>query len=153
VSPRSGAESRRPTVWFELHRHDRHVLVTVFGCLGAVIAATMALAGLPPVDLHGPLHAHGIMDPLCGGTRAARLTAQGDLATAWAYNPLGILSVLGATAVAFRTILGLVSGRWLNAYARLTPNQLRWVAFTAVVLLVALDVRQQLRSDLLMAGT
>ncbi len=54
----------------------------------AVLAAgsTMAVSGLPPVDLHGPLHHDGIMDPLCVGTRAAAYTARGEFALAWRYN-------------------------------------------------------------------
>ena len=64
--------------------------------MGASIAVAMAIYGLPAVDLHPPLHRLGIMDPLCGGTRAARYAAQGRFEDAWTYNPLGIVAVYGA---------------------------------------------------------
>ena len=46
----------------------------------------MALWGLPPVDLHGPLHRLGIMDPVCGGTRSAYFAVSARWALAWYYN-------------------------------------------------------------------
>ena len=113
----------------------------------------MAVYGLPPVDLHGPLHRLGIMDPLCGGTRSARFTAQGDLIQAWRYNPLGILTVIIAVTATVRTLSGVVTGRWLSVQMTWTPDRRRMAVGVLVVLLVALDVRQQLRADLLIAGT
>jgi hypothetical protein len=56
-------------------------------CL-AVVAAALAVWGLPSLDIHGPLHRLGVMDLLCGGTRAAYFTVTGRWATAWEYNPL-----------------------------------------------------------------
>jgi hypothetical protein len=113
----------------------------------------MALFGLPPVDLHGPFHRFGIMDPLCGGTRAARYTAQAEWALAWKYNPLGILVVLGAAAVTVRTVVGALTRRWLTVQIHWTSTQRRAAILTMLALLVALEVRQQLRADLLIAGT
>jgi hypothetical protein len=99
-------------------REDRHrrltVTATAIAAVGLLIAAALAAFGLPGGDVHPPLHYLGIMDPLCGGTRAARLTVQGDLAGAWTYNPLGIVVVLGAALVLIRTLLGAVGGRWLD---------------------------------------
>lgn len=74
----------RPLLRISLERRDRHWWLTLLGGLALAIAAAMAIFELPPVDLHSPLHKIGIMDPLCGGTRAARYTAQGDLAEACA---------------------------------------------------------------------
>ena len=134
-------------------QRDEHRVVTVIALALAGIAIVMAIAGLPPVDLHGPLHKMGIMDPLCGGTRAARYTAQGNLVEAWRYNPLGILVVLGSLAVVLRTGLGMIGRRWLNISLRLTPRT-RLIAFGLLLLLtIALEARQQMRADLLMAGT
>lgn len=117
------------------------------------MAAAMALIGLPPVDLHGPLHRIGIMDPLCGGTRAARYTARGDLSLAWTYNPLGIITVLGAAAIAVRALVGLIFGSWLTASLAWTPRRKRLLLTIGLIALIALQFRQQLRADLLMAGT
>ncbi len=138
-----------------LDRHDHHrsltMLSTALAMVGLIIATAMAVFGLPPVDLHGPLHHFGIMDPLCGGTRAARLTTQGHLAQAWTYNPLGILAVLGAAAVVSRSGLGLVTGRWVNVDAVLTARQVRVLVTVVLVLSILLEIRQQQRSDLLTA--
>lgn len=124
--------------------------LTIAGCAGFAVAVLMALFGLPPVDLHGPFHRAGIMDPFCGGTRAARLTAQGNLVEAWTYNPLGIAATVAAAAAAVRMAAGLVTGRWLNLNVAWTPRVVRIAVVVAVVLLVALELRQQGRADLLM---
>ncbi|MEU4365425.1 DUF2752 domain-containing protein [Promicromonospora sp. NPDC023987] len=116
-------------------------------------AAMMVALGLPPVDLHGPLHLVGIMDPFCGGTRTARYAAQGNLAEAWRYNPLSIVIVYGALVVVARAGVGLVTQRWLTMKIGSTPARRRRVITVALVLLVLLEVRQQLRADLLMEGT
>lgn len=129
---------------------DELRIVTVIGVLGLVAALAMAIFGLPPVDLHGPLHRLGIMDPLCGGTRAARLTAQGNLAEAWKYNPLGILATLAAAAAMARLVIGVVGRRWLNVHIAWTPRRLRIAVTLLVVALVILEFRQQGRADLLL---
>lgn len=63
-----------PWVRLDWQRQDRHPLITVT----ALIGMAMALFGLPPIDPDGPFHRFGIMDPLRGGTRAARFTAHGE---------------------------------------------------------------------------
>ena len=155
TTPRPGTGTSPPTAWLQVswQRGDRHRLISVFAFVGLGIAAAMAVFGLPPVDLHGPFHRFGIMDPLCGGTRAARYTTLGEWALAWKYNPLGILAVLGAAAVTGRSLLGLLTRRWLNLAFSWTPRRRRLAITMILVLLVALEVRQQLRADLLMAGT
>ena len=85
---------------------DGHRGVTYLAALGAVAAIALAAFGIPAVDLHPPLHHVGIMDPLCGGTRAARYAAQGQVAQAWTYNPLGIVTVYGAGVALLRAALG-----------------------------------------------
>lgn len=132
---------------------DQHRLVTVVALIGVIIAAAMGVWGLPPVDLHGPLHKVGIMDPLCGGTRAARYTIEGRLGDAWRYNPLGILAVAGAIAATARSALGLLARRWLTLTVAWTPRRRATTVTIALVLLVLLEIRQQTRADLLMEGT
>ena len=134
-------------------RRDHHAVVTVTALGGLTIAGAMALFGLPPVDLHGPLHRFGIMDPFCGGTRAARYTAQGQWALAWQYNPLGIAAVLSASAATLRAVAGLLSRRWLTVRLQWTRESRRLVLAIGVALVVALTVRQQLRADLLVQDT
>lgn len=129
---------------------DRLTWVTLVGVVGLALAALMAVFGLPPVDLHGPVHRMGIMDPFCGGTRAARLTAQGHLAAAWRYNPLGIVATVAALLAALRLGIGFTTKRWLDVVIVWTPR-LRAVAIgITVALLVLLEIRQQGRSDLLL---
>lgn len=88
-----------------------------WGALGSLallaIAGGMAAFGLPPMDLHGPLHWFGIMDPLCGGTRAARYTALGQWGLAWKYNPLDLVTVLAVTVMVARALVGVVARRWI----------------------------------------
>ncbi|MQA01963.1 MAG: DUF2752 domain-containing protein [Streptosporangiales bacterium] len=126
---------------------DRHRGLFVLAVGGLLVGAAMAVFGLPPLDLHGPLHnLFGIMDPLCGGTRGVYSAMRGDVASAWAYNPASIPLVLGALTLVVRHVAGWLTGRWLTV--RLRP---RWLVVTvAVVLVVALGVNQQLHADLLM---
>lgn len=150
----AGASGRdQSALRFSWERRDHHRLVTVVALIGFVAAAALGVWGLPPVDLHGPLHKVGIMDPLCGGTRAARYTIEGRLGEAWRYNPLGILSVLGAFVVTVRTLVGLSGRRWLNVTIAWTSHRRAYTTVIVVALLVMLEVRQQGRADLLMQGT
>ena len=130
---------------------DRHREWTVLAVLGTASAAVMALIGLPPLDLHGPLHYLGVMDPLCGGTRAARYTMLGRWDLAWHYNPLGLLAVLGAALTVLRAGIGAISRRWWTPVLALTPGVRRLLIVALVLGLVALEVRQQLLAPLLMA--
>lgn len=151
--PTAGHSSTDAMIAVGWEARDRHWWLTALALAAVVIAAAMALFGLPPVDLHSPLHKVGIMDPFCGGTRAARFTAQGRLAEAWRYNPLSIVIVLvGAIALA-RAAIGLTTHRWLSVAVAWTPRRRRIVVTFALLLIVALEIRQQLRADLLMAGT
>lgn len=150
-SLRSGASSQ--WLWARWGRSDAHRWVTYLAATGASIAVAMAIYGLPAVDLHPPLHRLGIMDPLCGGTRAARYAAQGRFEDAWTYNPLGIVVVYGALLALLRAAVGLVSGRWLNVALGWTPRRRQLAWSVALLLFVALEVRQQLRAELLIAGT
>jgi hypothetical protein len=67
--------------------HDQHARLSRLVITGLAAGTAMAIFGLPPVDIHGPLHYLGIMDPLCGSTRGARLALLGHIAQAWRYNP------------------------------------------------------------------
>jgi hypothetical protein len=154
VNSSPGARSRLELRWERADRHRPFTRILALLGLGIVaLAGTMAVVGLPPVDLHGPLHKVGIMDPLCGGTRAARYTAQGELVAAWRYNPLGIVVVAGSVLLLARAALGALAHRWLNLHLQLTPRGKRLLLAGFGVLLLMLEIRQQMRADLLMAGT
>jgi hypothetical protein len=126
-------------------------LITAFAVVGVAVAVLMAVFGLPPVNLHGPLHYLGIMDPLCGGTRAARYTMIGEWRQAWRYNPLGIVAVVGSAALVSRGLIGTITGRWLSATVVWTPRRVRLMVAVVLVLLALLEVRQQLLARLLTA--
>jgi hypothetical protein len=111
---------------------------------GLAIAALLAVFGLPPVDLHGPLHYLGVMDPLCGGTRSVYLTMHGQLRDAVRYNPAGPALVAGAVAVLIRAAVGRVSGYWAGIHV---PRRI--VIPVALAALAALEVNQQLHLALL----
>ena len=142
-----------PFLRITLERRERHWWLTAGTGLALSIAVAMAVFGLPPIDLHGPLHKIGIMDPLCGGTRAARYAAQADLAQAWRYNPLSIIIVYGAALAVVRTAVGVLGRHWVTVAVAWTPRRRRWAFAIAVALLVLLEIRQQARADLLMSGT
>ena len=128
---------------------DRHRVLSVVAAAGFVAAIALAVIGLPAVDLHGPLHQWGIMDPFCGGTRAARFAMQGQWALAWTYNPLGIAAVAAAALGVVRLLSGLLSGRWVNVSVSWTPRLRRSVLMVLSVFLVVLEVRQQSLADML----
>jgi Protein of unknown function (DUF2752) len=103
------------------------------------------VVGLPPVDLHGPLHYLGVMDPLCGMTRGTVAVLRGQLALAWAYNPASPPLVAGAALALGRWLVGRLTGRWLEV--RVGPGRVAW-AVGAVALLV-LWANQQAHAALL----
>lgn len=122
---------------------DGHRVATLIALGSVVVAAGLAVIGLPSIDLHGPLHRMGIMDPFCGGTRSARLTVLGHWGLAWTYNPLGLVTVIGATALVVRSAVGVLTHRWLNVSWH-PSARLRWLLISAaVVVLVLLEIRQQ----------
>lgn len=108
----------------------------------------LRLVGVPHVDIHGPLHRLGIMDPLCGGTRATYLLASGDFSAAAEYNPLVFpLAVIVAALVA-RLVLGITFGFWLQVRV---PRPARRPLLAVFMIAVALlEIRQQLHAELLM---
>ncbi len=130
-------------IWVEpSDRWPAWTFAVVAGGLGAI---ALAVWGLPAWDFHGPFHRFGVMDPLCGMTRAVRFAARGQLGSAWRYNP-GAFLLAGFVLVGVPRILaGAVLGRWWAV--RLGPKRL-WIAI-GIVAVVALEVNQQLHATLL----
>lgn len=124
----------------DLHRR-------LLGPAAAFVAGSVALRvlGLPPIDLHSPLHRLGVMDPLCGGTRGTLALSRGDVAGTWAYNPLVLMLAAGVALIAIRWTIGSLGRRWLNFHVRRT----RAVVGLAVLLTGALWINQQLNAELL----
>jgi uncharacterized protein DUF2752 len=127
-----------------VRRHDTHPVWTRIALSGLLTALLLAVFGLPPLDLHGPLHYLGVMDPLCGGTRSVYLTLHGQLREAVRYNPAVPLLVVAAAVVVLRAVVGWTSHYWVDA--RLPA---RIVIPVAALALVALEVNQQLHAVLL----
>lgn len=127
--------------------HDRHPTTTRLAIIGIPILVLLALVGLPPVDIHGPLHYLGVMGPTCGMTRGVMWTSRGDFARAWQFNPASLLVIPTMVGVTIRMIYGL-SGRWLNLDIRWRP----WLWILPAVVLILLTVRQQLHIDFLLAN-
>lgn len=124
---------------------DGHRTLTTAALLGLPVAILLAVFGLPPVDIHGPLHYLGIMGPTCGITRGVMWFTRGELATAWEYNPLSLLMVPGAILVLGRAVYGWWTDRWL----KVTVRRNRWLIALVVLGVIVLTIRQQLRVDLL----
>lgn len=145
--------TRRVPVRLAIDSRDRYRWITLASIGLLAIAGGMAALGLPPIDLHAPNHWFGIIDPLCGGTRAARYTAMGELGLAWKYNPVGIATVVAVALLVLRAGVGVLTQRWIALDITWTKRG-RWAAVTVgSLLLIALEIRQQGRADLLMAGT
>lgn len=145
-SPDPVAAARRGwPIRFSVERIDRHRVLTLFAVAGLAAGALMAAFGLPPVNLHGPLHQLGIMGPICGATRAVRFAMMGEWGLSFQYNPIGIPLVAGAAFLVLRTAAGALTRRWLNV-------RMRWSRLTVAVVVVAilaLWVNQQLHVDLI----
>ena len=113
--------------------------------LTLLAVGVLAVVGLPPVDLRGPLHRMGIMDPLCGMTRGTVALLRGQLGQAVAYNPASPLLVAGALLALGRWLVGRLTGRWLDATLQRTPLTVG----LAAVLALALWINQQAHAALL----
>jgi hypothetical protein len=128
-----------------VRRHDTRPVWTWIALCGLLAALLLAVLGLPPLDLHGPLHRLGVMDPFCGGTRSVYLTLHRHLRDAVLYNPAGPVLVGAALALLLRAAIGWSSRRWVDVRV---PRRL--LIPLAVVTLAALELNQQLHAALLM---
>lgn len=125
---------------------DSYRWLTRLVLVGIGASVALAIFGLPPIDLHSPLHFKGIMDPLCGMTRAVRALALGDVATAIEYNPASLgLGITGAIVVV-RSLVGWRTGRWFGVLV----GWRRTILIVALILLGLLWWRQQANAELLM---
>lgn len=128
-----------------LDPEDRHTGLTPTVFAGALAAIILALFRLPPVALHGPQHRLGIMDPLCGMTRATRFLVRGNFARAWRYNPASFALAAGAATLVARFAFGTATDRWWNVRV-----QSRLAVFAVLAPGVALLwLSQQLHAPLL----
>ena len=126
--------------------HDRHRTWTGRALLGIPLTVLVSVLGLPPIDLHGPLHYLGIMGPTCGMTRGVMWFSRGDLARAWMFNPASLLVVPAMAVLLTRAALGRLTGRWLSMEVRWRP----WLWMIPALLILLLSVRQQLNAHLLL---
>lgn len=94
-----------------VRRHDAHPLWTRIALCGLLVALLPAVLGVPHLDIHGPLHHLGVMDPFCGGTRSVYLTLHGHLRDAVRHNPAGPILVVAALALVLRAAIGWSSRR------------------------------------------
>ncbi|GAA3827056.1 DUF2752 domain-containing protein [Streptomyces chiangmaiensis] len=119
------------------------------GVAGAVVVmagVAMAVWGMLPVDLHEPTHNAGVMSPTCGLTRSVVAVFRGDVATAWRYNPAGLLVAGFSVAFLMRLVVGSIAGR--GPVLRVRPGRLGWI--TLGLALAMLEIRQQGQAQLLM---
>jgi hypothetical protein len=138
------APSRRYAPHVSWDDRDRGWSLTLVAMIGLGVGVVLGAFGMPPIDLHTPPHQLGIMDPLCGGTRAVRYTLLGRWHDAWRYNPLSPVLVVGAALALVRHMMGTLTGRWLTISI---PRRL--IVVVALLVLVPLEVNQQLHASLL----
>lgn len=117
--------------------------LAVAGLVGALV---LAIVGIPSIDIHGPLHYAGIMDPFCGATRSVYLTMHGQWDNAMRYNPAAPLLLLVAAGLVLRGAVGWCTARWLDVRA---PR--RAAIAVAIAAAIVLTVRQQSNVALLTA--
>ncbi len=141
-----------PFLTWNVAAHDEWRAWTVIAVIGLFLAALLATFGLPPVDLHTPLHHAGIMDPLCGGTRAVRLAAMGQFGQSLTYNPLGLVVILGGAILLVRAAVGITTKRWYHVNVRYTRRRFWIVVIIGIGIVVALEIRQQSIAPLLMGS-
>lgn len=138
---------RHPLIFLRWEGHDRHPVTTRLALIGIPLAIVLAVVGLPPVDIHGPLHYLGIMGPTCGMTRGVMWTARGELAQAWQFNPASLLVIPTILGLTGRAVYGRFTGRWLNLHIRWRS----WLWIIPGLLIILLTIRQQLNIDFLLA--
>lgn len=141
----SQTPKRSSTVAVRWEGHDRHPTTTRLALVGIPLVVLLAIVGLPPVDIHGPLHYLGIMGPTCGMTRGVMWAARGDFVRAWYFNPASLLVIPTMVLLSVRMAYGRIAGRWLNLHIRWHP----WLWIITTVLILLLTIRQQLHVDLL----
>lgn len=122
-------------------------MVTGFALVGVILIVPLAWFGLPPVDIHGPLHYLGVMAPTCGLTRGLMWAARGELSTAWMYNPLSVLVLPALVVYTLRSVYGRLTGRWWNVSLRWRS----WLGLVVTLIVIALAIRQQYMADLLIS--
>lgn len=144
--PAPSRSARGGLVW---SNHDRFRWMTRLALGFAPAAAALWVFGIPPVDIHGPLHYAGIMDPLCGATRATYLLLSGDIGAAALYNPGVFVIAAVVLAILVRGAVGKLTGRWFGLVVGARWRRILLVVFVAAVLM--LWIRQQVNADLLMA--
>lgn len=142
------SSNRQTLVSLGWERNDRHPTITRLALIGIPLTILLAVLGLPPIDIHGPLHYLGIMGPTCGLTRGVMWTVRGDLARAWQFNPASLLVVLTMIGLTIRAAFGRTTGRWLTLPLRWRP----WLWLIPALLAILLAVRQQINIDLLLAN-
>ncbi|MGH8948391.1 MAG: DUF2752 domain-containing protein, partial [Acidimicrobiia bacterium] len=148
MNPTAGTNNQLQTVALRWEHHDRHPTTTRLVLIGIPLVVILAIVGLPPVDIHGPLHYLGIMGPTCGMTRGVMWTARGDLTRAWQFNPASVIVLPTMAVLTARVIYGRISGRWLNLQVRWRP----WLWIIPAIIIVLLSIRQQLNIDFLLAN-
>lgn len=98
----------------------------MLAALAVLGAAGLGVFGLPSIDLHGPLHYLGVMDPLCGGTRSVRYAALGRWGLAWRYNPLGLLVPAAAVLTVAHAVAARLTGHRVGLRLRWTRRDSGW---------------------------
>lgn len=137
---------QRASLRVAIVHQDAHARALPVAVGGLAAVAALSLAGVPAVGLHGSLHHLGVMDLLCGGTRALRLAGRGQMAAAWRFNPLGPILVVGAVATVGRYAVGRRTGQWLTIDVAWRAAAVRWVV---AALVAALELNQQLHASML----
>lgn len=108
--------------------------VAEVGLVGGVIVAVNAATGFGiPCPF---LATFGVQCPFCGSTRSASALLHGDLAAAWAFNPLFLVALVLVAIAAIAWTVEVVGGPKLRppaAIRPLTQSKIYWVLFVVAL--------------------
>lgn len=152
ILPASSGRGRVAFVVWTADHHDSWRAMTWTAVAVITGGSVLAVFGLLPASVHGPLHFYGVMDPLCGATRAVRLALRGDLGTSWQYNPIGAPLVALSVLLLARAGVGCLWGRWITPGLHLSRTARFTLVGVGLLLAMGLEVNQQMHSALLMGA-
>lgn len=130
----AGPNLSRPVAraWISGADETRWVTFAILG--GLALGLVLVLIGGTPWDTPMPTHSFGWVEPTCGLTRGSTALLRGDVSLAWRYNPTSFLIIGGAITWLLRTVVGSLTGRWLNI--RIRPTPAIWLGLAAAVVLL-----------------
>ncbi len=136
----------------DIARRDQAPWVTWTSATGLVAAAVLAATGGLPVDLPMPTHLVGIVTPTCGLTRGSTAIVRGEFALAWRYNPASFVVIGFGLVGSARTVIGILTGRWMFVSQRMSRSQSIALAVGVATIITMFWVFQQTKAEFIIGA-